>query len=54
MPQIRDFVGSLAVAGKPLKETEETMKKFYGDKALKRTQLYEIIRKVKEGKPAAD
>jgi hypothetical protein len=30
------------------------VKKVYGDKALKKTQLYEIIRKVKEGKPAAD
>jgi histone-lysine N-methyltransferase SETMAR len=26
----------------------------YGDKALKRTQLYDIMKKVKEGKPAAD
>jgi hypothetical protein len=30
------------------------VKKVYGDKALKKTQLYEIIHKVKEGKPAAD
>ncbi len=54
MPPICDFVGALAVAGKPFKEIEETVKKVYGDKALKKTQLNEIIRKVKEGKPAAD
>jgi soluble P-type ATPase len=54
MLPIRDFVGALAVAGKPFKEIEETVKKIYGDKVLKKTQLYEIIRKVKEGKPAAD
>ncbi len=52
MPPICDFVGALA--GKPFKEIEETVKKVYGDKALKKMQLYEIIRKVKEGKPAAD
>jgi hypothetical protein len=49
-----DFVGALTVAGKPFKEIEETVKKVYGDKALKKTQLYEIIHKVKEGKLAAD
>jgi hypothetical protein len=52
MPPIRDFVG--AVAEKPFKEIEEMVKKVYGDKALKKTQLNEILRKVKEGKPAAD
>jgi hypothetical protein len=54
MLPIRDFVGAVAVAGKLFKEIEETVKKVYGDKALKKTQLYEIIFKVKEGKPAAD
>jgi hypothetical protein len=54
MPPIRNFVGALAVAGKLFKEIEETVKKVYGDKALKKTQLYEIICKVKEGKLAAD
>ncbi len=54
MPPICDFVGALAVAGKPFKKIEETVKKVYGDKALKKTQLYEIIRRVKAGKPAAD
>ncbi len=54
MPPIRDFVGALAVAGKLFKEIEEMVKKAYGDKALKKMQLYKIIHKVKEGKPAAD
>jgi hypothetical protein len=54
MPPIRDFVDALAVAGKLFKEIEETVKKVYGDKAMKKTQLYEIIRKVKKGKPAAN
>jgi hypothetical protein len=51
MTPIRDFVGTFAVAGKSFKEIEETVKKVYGDKALKRTQIYEIMKKVKEGKP---
>jgi hypothetical protein len=45
---IRDFVGTLAVAGESFKETEETVKGVYGDKALKRTQIYDIMKKVKE------
>jgi hypothetical protein len=52
MLPIRDFIG--AVARKPFKEIEETVKKVYEDKALKKTQLNKIIRKVKEGKPSAD
>jgi hypothetical protein len=39
---------------KLFKEIEEKVKTVYGDKALKKMQLYEIIRKVKKGKPAAD
>jgi hypothetical protein len=54
MTPIRDFVGALAVTRKSFKEIEETVKKMYGDKALKRTQVYDIMKKVKEGKPAAD
>jgi hypothetical protein len=54
MLPISDFVGALTVAGKPFKEIEETVKKVYRDKTLKKTQLYEIIRKGKEGKPVAD
>jgi hypothetical protein len=54
MTPIRDFIGALAVARKSFKEIEETVKKVYGDKALKRTQIYDIMKKVKEGKTAAD
>jgi hypothetical protein len=54
MLPIRDFVGALAVAGKPFKEIEKMVKTVYGDKAFKKTQLCEIIQKVKEGKPAAN
>jgi hypothetical protein len=39
MLPIRYFVGAVAVAGKPFKEIEETVKKVYRDKALKKTQL---------------
>jgi hypothetical protein len=54
MAPICDFVGALTVAGKSFKEIEETVKKEYGNKALKRIQIYDIMKKVKEGKPAAD
>ena len=54
MVPIREFVGTLAVAGKSFKEIQETVKNAYGDKAIKRTQIYDILKKVKDGKPAAD
>jgi hypothetical protein len=42
MPLIRNFVGALA--GKPCKEIEEMVKMVYGDKTLKKTQLYSLQR----------
>jgi hypothetical protein len=54
MTLIHDFVSALAVPGKSFKEIEETVKKVYDDKALKRTQIYNIMKEVKEGKPATD
>ncbi len=51
---ICDFVGTLALAGKTFKEIQKIVKDAYGHKALKQTQIYNIIKKVKEGKPAAD
>ncbi len=54
MLPISDLVGALAVAGKLFKEIKAMVKTVYGDKALKKAQLYEIIRKVKEGKLVAD
>jgi hypothetical protein len=47
MTPICDFVDALAVTRKSLKET---VKKVYGDKALKRIQIYDIMKNVKEGK----
>jgi hypothetical protein len=41
MLPICDFVSALA--GKPFKEIGEMVKAIYGDKALKKMQLYEII-----------
>jgi hypothetical protein len=37
--------GAIAVAGKSVKEIQETVKNVYNDRTLKNIQLYEIIRK---------
>jgi hypothetical protein len=39
---------------KSFKDIQKIVKDTYGDKALKPTQIYDIIKKVKEGKPAVD
>jgi protein involved in polysaccharide export with SLBB domain len=49
MLPIWEFVGTLAVAGKSFKEIQENVKNSYGDKAIKRTQIYDILKKVKDG-----
>jgi hypothetical protein len=49
MPPIRDLVGALVVAGKLFKEIKAMVKMVYGDKALKKAQLYEIIEKLRRG-----
>jgi hypothetical protein len=54
MLPIREFVGTLTVDGKSFKEIQDTDKNAYGDKAIKRTQIYDILKKVKDGKLAAD
>jgi hypothetical protein len=54
MPPVRNFVTALAVAGKTFKDIEETVKTIYSNKALKKMQLYEIIKKVKEWTPAVN
>jgi hypothetical protein len=43
MPPNHNSVDTVADAGKRFKEIEETAKTVYGDKALKKTHLYEII-----------
>jgi hypothetical protein len=40
MTLIADFLGTLAVAGKSFQEFQEKVKDAYGDKAIKRTQIY--------------
>jgi histone-lysine N-methyltransferase SETMAR len=54
MLPIQEFVGTLAVAGKSFKEIQETVKNTYGDKAINRTQIYDILKKFKDRKPGAD
>ena len=54
MTGVRDFVAGLARAGKDFAEIQDTVKKAFGDKALKRTQIYEVIRKVKAGENTVD
>jgi hypothetical protein len=50
MTPICNFVDALTVARKSFKEIKKTVKKVYGDKALKRIQIYDIVKNVKEGK----
>jgi hypothetical protein len=51
---LRNFVAVLARAGKSFKDFQETVAAAYGDKSLKKTQNYAIIKNVKEGKPTTD
>ncbi len=51
---IRYFVGMLAVTGKIFKDIQETVNNAHGDKAIKRTQIYDMPKKVKEDKLGAD
>ena len=54
MTGVRDFVAGLARAGKDFAEIQDTVKKAFGDKALRRTQIYEVIRKVKASENTDD
>ncbi len=54
MSPLRDFVATLARAGKSFKVIQETVAAAYGDRSLKKTQIYAIIKNVKEGKPTSD
>jgi hypothetical protein len=51
MTLIHKFLSALAIAGKSVKKLQETVKKVDGNKALKRTKIYEIIKKLKERRP---
>jgi hypothetical protein len=46
-----EFLCVITVAGKNFKKIQETVKRVFGNKALKKTQIYDI-KKVKEGKSA--
>ncbi len=54
MTCVRDFVVDLARAGKGYLEIKETLETVYGDKALKKTAIYAIIKKVKNGETTND
>lgn len=54
MSTVHDFVAALARAGKGFAEIQDTTRKAYGDLALKKTAIYDIIKKVRDGKPTAD
>ena len=54
MTRVRDFVADLARAGKDYLEIKKTVEAAYGDKALKKTAIYAIIKKVKKGETTAD
>jgi hypothetical protein len=54
MSLLSDFVAMLARAGKSFKDIQETVAVAYGDTDLKKTQIYAIIKNVKEGKPTSD
>jgi hypothetical protein len=54
MTRIHDFVVELARAGKKFKEIQQTLQKAFGDKTLKKTAIYEILRRVKYGRSTED
>ncbi len=54
MTRAHDFVVDLAKAGKSFREIQDMVSIVYGDKGLKKTAIYNIMKKVKEGKNAED
>jgi hypothetical protein len=50
MTRVHDFVVDLAKGGKSFGDIKELVDDVYGDKALKKTQIYEILKQVKMGK----
>ncbi len=54
MTRAHDFVVDLAKAGKSFREIQDMVSIVYGDKSLKKTAIYDIMKKVKEGKNAED
>jgi hypothetical protein len=54
MTCVRDFIADLARVGKGFLEIEKALDLVYGDKALKKTAIYAILKKVKSGKTTED
>jgi histone-lysine N-methyltransferase SETMAR len=54
MVDVRNFVARLAIAGKGFSEIKTITEAAYGDQALKKTQIYAIIKTVKEGGDVKD
>ena len=50
MTGVRDFVASIARAGKSFGEIKETADLTFGDKSLHKSTIYDLINKVKAGK----
>jgi AraC-like DNA-binding protein len=54
MTRVRNFVADLAKTTQSVKKIKELVEEAFGDKALKKTQIYDIVRKVRAGKDASD
>jgi AraC-like DNA-binding protein len=54
MTRVRNFVADLAKTTQSVKKIKELVDEAFGDKALKKTQIYDIVRKVRAGKDASD
>ena len=54
MTGVRDFVASIARAGKSFGEIKETADLTFGDKSLHKSTIYDLINKVKAGKMTED
>jgi hypothetical protein len=54
MTQVHYFVVDLAKGGKSFGDIKKLVNDVYGDMALKKTQIYKILRRVKMGKNTND
>jgi hypothetical protein len=54
MTPVHDFVVDLAKGGKSFKEIKKLVDDVHGDQALKKTQIYDILKRVKMGKNTDD
>jgi hypothetical protein len=54
MTRVHYFVVGLAKGGKSFGDIKKLVDDVYGDMALKKTQIYEILKRVKMGKNTVD